>query len=191
MIVDENGNPVETATVSGTFSDDVSGSDTQDTNASGEATLASDAITTRPQVIGFCVDSVTHATLTYDPGANSDPGFACSGAAPSAARNGSDQLALTAGLPTSFALESNYPNPFNPTTTIRFDVPEASDVRLEVYDLMGRRVATLVNGQMAAGRYEATWNARSDAGTAVASGIYLYRMQAGSFESVQRMVLMK
>ncbi|MEM8486622.1 MAG: FG-GAP-like repeat-containing protein [Bacteroidota bacterium] len=189
-IVDENGNPVETATVSGTFSDDVSGADTQDTNASGEAMLMSDAITVRPQTISVCVDNVTHATLTYDPGANSDPGFACS-AAPSAARSGADQLALTAGLPTEFALESNYPNPFNPTTTIRFDVPEASDVRLEVYDLMGRRVATLVNGQMAAGRYEATWNARSDAGASVASGVYLYRMQAGSFESVQRMVLMK
>ena len=94
-------------------------------------------------------------------------------------------------IPEDFALHANYPNPFNPTTTIRFDVPEASDVRLEVYDMMGRRVATLVNGQMAAGKYEATWHARSDAGTAVASGVYLYRMQAGAFESVQRMVLMK
>ena len=56
---------------------------------------------------------------------------------------------------------------------------------------MGRRIATLINGNLDAGRYEATWNARSDAGASVASGVYLYRMQAGAFEAVQRMVLMK
>ncbi len=111
-------------------------------------------------------------------------------------RGGMDALAIgdqteSIDLPTEYALKANYPNPFNPTTTIQFDVPEASDVRLEVYDMMGRRVATLVNGSLNAGRYEATWNARSDAGTAVASGVYLYRLQAGSFESVNRMVLMK
>ncbi|MEM8486623.1 MAG: FG-GAP-like repeat-containing protein [Bacteroidota bacterium] len=94
-------------------------------------------------------------------------------------------------LPTEYALESNYPNPFNPTTTIKYDVPEASSVKLEVYDMMGRRIATLVNGQLGAGRYEATWNARSDSGAPVASGVYLYRLQAGSFEAVKRMVLMK
>ncbi|MEM8486621.1 MAG: PKD domain-containing protein [Bacteroidota bacterium] len=94
-------------------------------------------------------------------------------------------------IPEEFALKGNYPNPFNPSTVIAFDLPEDAHVSLEVYDMMGRRVATLVNGQMAAGKYEATWHARSDAGTAVASGVYLYRMQAGSFESVQRMVLMK
>ncbi|MFK7845850.1 MAG: FG-GAP-like repeat-containing protein [Rhodothermales bacterium] len=115
----------------------------------------------------------------------------------SKANGGRDMLAIgeeaaeAEALPTEFALKANYPNPFNPTTTINFDVPEASNVRLEVYDMMGRRVATLVNGQLGAGRYEAIWNAQSDAGTAVASGVYLYRMQAGSFESVQRMVLMK
>ena len=88
-------------------------------------------------------------------------------------------------------MKANYPNPFNPTTTINFDVPEATNVRLEVYDMMGRRVATLVNGSLSAGRYEATWNARSDAGNQVASGVYLYRIQAGSFKAVKRMVLMK
>lgn len=119
-----------------------------------------------------------------------------SSAPASEANGGRDMLAFgpeaeTVDLPTEFALNANYPNPFNPTTTISYDVPEAAHVRLEVYDMMGRRVATLVNGEMAAGRYEAIWNARSDAGAPVASGVYLYRMQAGSFEAVNRMVLMK
>ena len=112
-----------------------------------------------------------------------------------AARNTNEGPAKVLGeeiqVPTEFALNGNYPNPFNPTTTISFDLPEASDVTLEVFDMMGRRVATLVNGQLSAGAYEAQWNARSDAGSAVASGVYLYRLQAGSFVATQRMVLMK
>ena len=94
-------------------------------------------------------------------------------------------------MPESFDLKANYPNPFNPTTTIAFDLPEASQVTLEVYDMMGRRVATLVDGNMAAGRYQATWNAHADNGAAVASGVYIYRLRAGTFESVKQMVLMK
>jgi flagellar hook assembly protein FlgD len=94
-------------------------------------------------------------------------------------------------LPTEYALNGNYPNPFNPTTTISYDLPEASSVRLEVYDMMGRRVATLVNADQGAGSYETVWNARNDAGSPVASGVYIYRIQAGSFQAVQQMVLMK
>jgi len=108
--------------------------------------------------------------------------------------SGRDMLALDTEvevLPESFDLKANYPNPFNPTTTIAFDLPEASQVTLEVFDMMGRRVATLVNGDMAAGRYEAAWNARADNGSSVASGVYIYRLRAGSFESVKQMVLMK
>ena len=191
LIVDENGDPVEGATVSGTFSGDITGTDSNTTDTNGETILTSDNITSRPQDLGICADDVTHATLTYDAGANADPGYACAGAAPSAKNGQLDQLTVQSTLPEEFALNTNYPNPFNPTTTISFDVPEASDVRLEVYDMMGRRVATLLNGQLNAGRYEASWNARTDAGTPVASGVYLYRMQAGSFEAVRRMVLMK
>ena len=94
-------------------------------------------------------------------------------------------------LPTEYALNGNYPNPFNPTTTISFDLPEAASVSLEVYDMMGRRVATLVNGELGAGSYETIWNARSDAGAPVASGVYIYRIQAGTFQAVKQMVLMK
>ncbi len=93
--------------------------------------------------------------------------------------------------PVAFQLAQNYPNPFNPTTSIRFDLPEPTQVRLDVYDMMGRRVTTLIDGQYAAGKHEATWDARADSGSPVASGIYLYRLRAGSFEAVGRMLLMK
>ena len=94
-------------------------------------------------------------------------------------------------LPTEFALVGNYPNPFNPTTTIQFTLPEDSPVRLEVFDAMGRRVATLVQGDLTAGRYEQAWNGRTDAGNQVASGVYLYRLTAGSFSQTKKMLLMK
>ncbi len=195
-ILDQNGLPVEGASVSGTFSDDVTGTDTQSTDINGEAILVSDAISSRPGVIGICIDEVTHATLTYDPAANTDPTFACT--APPAAhlvRGVADENIGDNGLPVAFALNGNYPNPFNPSTVIPFEVSEPSDVQLEVYDLMGRRIATLVNGHLEAGRYEATWDATSDAtsdsGAVLANGVYLYRLRAGSFEAVRRMVFMK
>ena len=101
-------------------------------------------------------------------------------------------LANTASdLPTEFELGENYPNPFNPTTLIQYALPEDAHVSLEVYDMMGRRVATLINGQLAAGRYESSWNGRSDSGSPVASGVYLYRLTAGTFSETKTMLLMK
>jgi hypothetical protein len=89
-------------------------------------------------------------------------------------------------IPTEFALFQNYPNPFNPTTTIRYHVPEQAHVAIRIYDVMGREVADLVNDQHPAGAYEITWDARS-----YASGVYYYRISAGDFVSVRRLVLMK
>lgn len=80
----------------------------------------------------------------------------------------------------------NYPNPFNPVTTIRYALPEASTVTLAVYDVMGRQVARLVDSSMNAGTHEATFDA-----SGLPSGVYFYRIQAGSFMETRRMVLMK
>ena len=99
---------------------------------------------------------------------------------------GGETLAQSASVPSSFALEGNYPNPFNPTTTIPFAVPEAADVTLAVYDLLGRRVAVLVEGEMAAGRHEAVFEASH-----LSSGVYLVRLQSEGFSQVRRMTLVK
>lgn len=90
------------------------------------------------------------------------------------------------GIPTVFALFQNYPNPFNPSTTVRYDVPEATQVTLKIYDVKGRELAELVNRRHEAGAYEVTWDARG-----FASGVYYYRISAGDFTSVRKLVLMK
>ncbi len=89
-------------------------------------------------------------------------------------------------VPDMFSLEQNYPNPFNPSTTIRYSIPASGTVTLAVYDLLGREVATLINGEQPAGRSEVQWDA-SHAG----SGIYYYKMRAGSFTDTKKMFLIK
>ncbi len=89
-------------------------------------------------------------------------------------------------VPTSFALFANYPNPFNPSTTISFDVPVDSRVRLTVFDVAGRRVATLLNEPLSPGRHRVDWDARG-----VASGMYFVRMESGEFSATQTMTLLK
>ena len=89
-------------------------------------------------------------------------------------------------VPAGFVLEQNYPNPFNPSTHIRFNLPQAGPVTLTVYDLFGREVATLVNGQKPAGNHEVAF----DAG-ALASGFYVYRLHAGRFSETKVMTLLK
>ena len=90
------------------------------------------------------------------------------------------------GLPRTFDLEQNYPNPFNPTTQINYAVPEQSDVRIEVYNVIGRRVATLVNREMAPGNYTVNFDASS-----LSSGMYFYRLKAGSTLLTKKMTLIK
>ena len=104
----------------------------------------------------------------------------------------SDMLGIdVASLPTVFALHNNYPNPFNPITNINYDIPEVSEVTLEIYNVMGQRVRTLVQGTHEPGRYQIVWNATNDLGQGLSSGMYVYRIQAGDFVSVKKLVLMK
>ena len=94
-------------------------------------------------------------------------------------------------LPEVFALHNNYPNPFNPITNIRYDIPEASDVRIDIYDIVGKKVKTLVSKQHQPGRYKIQWNATNEFGSAVATGMYIYKIQAKDFVSVKKLLLMK
>ena len=94
-------------------------------------------------------------------------------------------------LPETFELFQNYPNPFNPITTIRFALPSNANVTLKVYDVTGREVQTLVAGPLNAGTHQVQWDGRSNAGRTVASGVYLYRLEAGNQVITRRMIMLK
>ena len=92
-------------------------------------------------------------------------------------------------LPERFALGPNYPNPFNPSTIIPYQLAASSAVRLEVFNLLGQHLATLVDGERSAGFHTATWHATDAAGRAVGAGVYIYRMTVGMERQTGRMVL--
>jgi hypothetical protein len=94
-------------------------------------------------------------------------------------------------LPQTFALGQNYPNPFNPSTQIKFSLPTRSDVRLVVYNIAGQNVKVLVDEPLLGGSYTATWDGRDQKNRVVASGIYLYRLEAGAYIESRKMVLLK
>jgi hypothetical protein len=95
-------------------------------------------------------------------------------------------------IPAVFALEQNFPNPFNPSTTIQFSLPERSNVRLEIYNSLGQRVTVLYAGEeLEAGVHQVVWNGVDQYNRNVASGMYIYRIQAGDFTDVKRMIFLK
>lgn len=94
-------------------------------------------------------------------------------------------------VPTDYALGQNVPNPFNPTTNISYQLPEAGDVRLVIYNLLGQEVRTLVRETMDAGYHSVVWDGKDELSKQVASGIYIYRLQASNFTDVRRMMLLK
>ena len=96
-------------------------------------------------------------------------------------------------LPTAYALEKNFPNPFNPSTTIQYSIPAdaAGHVELVIYNMTGQKVRTLVSGAQEAGYYNIVWNGADDAGEVVASGIYLYKLVSGNFSKIEKMTFIK
>ena len=94
-------------------------------------------------------------------------------------------------FPFTYKLHSAYPNPFNPITTLRYDVPEDALVNITIYDMIGRGVKTLIDDQQTAGYRSLQWNATNDAGQPVSAGLYLYTIQAGEFRQTKKMVLLK
>ncbi len=91
-----------------------------------------------------------------------------------------------ARIPDEYQLQQNYPNPFNPATTIQFSLPVSGEVQLVIYDILGRKVETLVDGYKNAGHHEAVFNAGE-----LSSGVYLYQLRAGEFVNTKRLMLVK
>lgn len=98
---------------------------------------------------------------------------------------------ISSDIPNKFELGQNYPNPFNPTTTIKFNVAKTSNVSIKIYDVMGKLVYTLVNQRMIPGKYDVKWTSVNNEGQFVATGVYFYRIEAGDFTDVKKMVLVK
>lgn len=97
----------------------------------------------------------------------------------------SKEVEAEVSVPYQFVLEQNYPNPFNPVTTIKYSIPQSSNVIIKVFDVPGNEIETLVNEEKPAGNFEVTWNA-----AALSSGVYFYKIQAGSFTDTKKMVLL-
>lgn len=94
-------------------------------------------------------------------------------------------------IPNDFGLMQNYPNPFNPETEIHFQLPQASNVVLKIYNTLGQEIVTLANGRYAAGAYDVRWNGRDSYGNSVPSGLYIYKLEAGEFSQAMKMTLLK
>jgi hypothetical protein len=94
-------------------------------------------------------------------------------------------------LPTAFGLSQNSPNPFNPTTTIAYAIPQAGDVKISVFNILGQNVKDLVDGYMPAGNHQVVWDGKDHSGAAVASGVYFYKISAKDYSDTKKMVLLK
>ena len=101
------------------------------------------------------------------------------------------QVVRLKSIPKAFALHQNYPNPFNPVTTINIDVPKETHMQLVVYDILGREVATLIDGIMSAGYQSMTWNTKSISGIPVGAGVYFYQVRTADFVDTKKMVILK
>ncbi|MDZ4723369.1 MAG: FlgD immunoglobulin-like domain containing protein [candidate division Zixibacteria bacterium] len=95
------------------------------------------------------------------------------------------------GMPKEFSLNQNYPNPFNPSTQIAFALPTASKVELSIFNVLGQKVNTVVDGDMPAGNHTVTWDGRNASGSSVSSGVYFYRIVAGSNIQTRKMMMLK
>ncbi len=183
-VVDQNGSPVANATVSGYFNFPNTSTKSGLTGSDGVAFIEGDKEKSSYSDICFEVTNVTHTTNTYDPNANAVTKACESGWV--YGESSGELASVDNNLPREFGLSQNYPNPFNPVTEISFSLPGDSHARLEVYNIMGQRIAVLADGHYGAGRHFVTWDA-----SGVSSGIYLYRLTTDFGKETKRMTLLK
>ena len=142
--------------------------------------------------IGGLQNDVAHNVRVRVHNLNPDPELSVSAWTTATATPTEDAAAKqVASVAASFELASAYPNPFNPSTTISYALPQAADVRLDIYNVMGQRVRTLVAAHQPAGYYAVEWKATDDSGHTLSSGVYFYHLQAGAFRATKRMLLMR
>ncbi len=98
---------------------------------------------------------------------------------------------LSKNMPLEFDLANNYPNPFNPSTTIAYTIPDAGKVTLEIFNVLGQHIQTLINEDQGAGRYQVMWDGRDKSGNTIGSGIYFYQLTTNRAVTVKKMVLLK
>jgi len=154
----------------------------------------------------FVIDRLAPGTYTvtadkpgYDPSSQTtaSPGYNADGRpqpATTSPLNMAQTVMSVGDLETAssgYALAQNYPNPFNPITQIVFSLPKNDHVELSIYNILGQKIVTLVNGKMSAGTYQIAWDARDAHGLSVPSGIYLYQLKAGDFKATRRMLLLR
>ncbi|CAN0386392.1 unnamed protein product, partial [Laminaria digitata] len=185
LIHDDSGNPVSGATVDGTFGGDLTGTDTGVTDTNGEVVLASEEFTSRPSDLGICASNVTSGSLTYDPGQNSDSSFDCSTAAPGARPTNVNET------PERFTLHPNFPNPFNPTTEIRFSLEDSGPVRISIFNALGQEVRVLTDGNYNMGEHSVTWDGKDNSGANMATGSYLYQLRFNNRVYTRTMTMIK
>ena len=138
----------------------------------------------------FSVDMLTESSLTLDDPAHT--GLKLFVTPTEAGATG--ELALDEEnylLPDAFGLDQDYPNPFNPSTEISYSVSSSGMVDLVVYNILGRKINTLVSGYHEPNRYRAVWNGTNEKGFKVPAGVYFYRMNAGKFSDVKKIILLK
>ena len=143
---------------------------------------------TRTYSIGSLQNGVAYNVRVRVHNLNPDPELSLSAWTTATATPTEDAAAKQAA---SFELAAAYPNPFNPSTTISYALPQATDVRLDIYNIMGQRVRTLVAAHQPAGYYAVEWKATDDSGHTLSSGVYFYHLQAGAFRATKRMLLMR
>jgi serine protease len=182
-IVDQYNAPVASATVYGNFTGPNSGSYSGATNTSGEVTFTTGYVWGPSGEWCFEVTNVTKGGWIYDSAANDVTKSCESGDVYQVSK---EEMMASSSTPEVYELHQNFPNPFNPTTTIAFSLPEQGYVRLTIFNVAGELVETLVNREMESGIHTVTWNAVN-----VSSGVYFYRLQAKDFVQTKKMMLLR
>ncbi len=150
--------------------------------------LAPGNYTVETDVVGFTSSSTQTASPTYDATGNAVTSTSNMTVTPEVPTAVVQQHSVQ---PVNYTLDQNYPNPFNPTTQIAFSIPASMHVTVTIYNILGQRIATIVNETMGAGSHVVTWNARNGNGVMMPTGVYFYRLSTPNFSAVKKMLLLK